>query len=143
MSETNSWMQLALPYFGEVTRVVFDDWFLTRDARVVRDVANGPIWYESSAGVIVEFAYYLEDAPAYAPTINLGVMDGSVFRGVGLWAVIPPNTTEADYYRWSFSDHAQLQRSFERIRDEIMTAYVEPLLSKPEAILDAAKRQKQ
>lgn len=138
----NGWMQLALPYFGEVTHVVFDEWFLTRGARVVRDVAYGPIWYESSAGVIVEFTYYLEDAPRYAPTINLGVMDGSVFRGVGLWAVIPKNKAEAEYYRWSFSDPGQLRNSFERIRGEIMPVYVDPLLSKPETLLSAAERQR-
>jgi len=139
----NGWMQLALPYFGEVIRAVFDEWFLTRGARVVRDVVAGPIWYESSAGVIVEFTYYLEDAPRYAPTINLGVMDGSVFRGVGLWAVIPQDKAETEYYRWSFSDPVQLQNSFERIRDEIMPVYVDPLLSKPETLLSAAERQRQ
>jgi hypothetical protein len=115
----------------------------TRSARVVRDVADGPIWYESSAGVIVEFTYYLEDAPRYAPAINLGVMDGAAFRGVGLWAVIPEREAEAEYNRWWFSDPAELQSSFERIRDEIMPVYVDPLLSKPETVLSAAERPRQ
>jgi hypothetical protein len=130
-----------LPYFGEVTHIVFDEWFLTRGARVVREAADGPVCYESSEGVIAEFTYFLEDAPRYAPTINLGVMSDSVFRGVGLWALIPQRAAEAEYYRWSFSDPSQLQSSFERIREQIMTVYVDPLLSKPEVVLSAAECQ--
>lgn len=135
-------MRLALPYFGGVVRHVFDEWFSTRGARIVREVAIGPLWYESAHGVIVEFTYYVEDAPRYAPTINVGVMREGIFRGVGLWAFIPEGVAEADYYRWTFSDPAQLRNVFQRIRDEIMPVYVEALLSNPSAVLAAAERQR-
>lgn len=141
MTNEKGWERLAAPYFGAATRHVFDEWFAARKVRLTREKPAGPVWYESEAGVIVEFTYYYEDSPRYAPLVNIGVMRDSVFLAAGLWAILPPGSPLSEYYHWTFSNAEQLEASLSRIRDEIMPVYVEPLLSQPEVVLAAAGKR--
>jgi hypothetical protein len=106
----------------------------------MREEVDGSIWYATTEGVIVEFTYWPEDSPWYVPTVNIGVLRDSIFHGVGLWALLPEGVRDLEYYRWRFSDAVQLRRAFERIRDEILAVFIDPILSKPEVILAAASK---
>jgi hypothetical protein len=127
---------------------VFDAYFTAHEFRLVHADPAGRVTY-SDGGSFVEFSYWLEDAPKFAPMIAIGVDSRYSsaahmgFNRIGVWYAIPETMEARQYGTWHFSDLQTLEVSLRRIRSEVIEVYAKPLWLCPKHLATLIDRRRQ
>jgi hypothetical protein len=134
MTTMGSWLDLAPDYFEPVCREIFDAYM--RRHSFARDQANetGYVTYRRNDRFL-EFHYYVEDSPKFSPMISIGLSGAAAPRPgvdrIGLWYAIPANREQREYGLWRYSNAAELNKVFARIRGEVVDVHARPLWENP------------
>ncbi len=129
---TESWLDLAIPYFVPICRGVFDAYFVGHGFGLPRVDRVSGVTY-SNGECCIEISYWLEDSPLFTPMVAIGVESRYAheppvtLNRIGLWYAIPANLAVHDYGSWRFSNPRDLEESLLRIRDEVIDKYAKPL----------------
>jgi hypothetical protein len=144
MTQMGSWLDLAPDYFAPVCREIFDEYM--RGHNFVRDEANddGYVTYRRGDRFL-KFHYYVEDSPKFSPMISIGLAGAAAprpgFDRIGLWYAIPANREERDYGLWRYSNAAELNKVFTRIRGEVVDVYARPLWENPKELAELVRQR--
>lgn len=142
----DNWLTLLVPYFLLSCGSVLDGYFAMQEfSKSVADPAGRVVY--AGKGIFVEVSYWLEDAPAFAPMVAIGIDPGyllissTTFNRIGLWYAIPENVEARQYSMWRFSNAFELEISLMRIRDEVIDVYAKPLWLHPERLAALVERR--
>jgi len=118
--------------FEAVCREVFDDFFARHRFGMPPEIKPPRVRYTKES-MFVDFSYYPEDAPKYAPMVTLGWRDAAsmVESIAGLWALIPDTVNERSYSFWTFTNADTARDVLSRIRDDVLPHYALPLFQDP------------
>jgi hypothetical protein len=133
-----SWWDFAPEYFERVVREVFDE-YMHGHGFACDEAHTGGIIYRRG-NRFLELSYYLEDCPKFSPNIKVGLTGAAAscsgIDRIGLWQAIPANRAERDYELWRYSNAAELNKVFTRVRDEVVDVYARPLWENPNELAE-------
>lgn len=138
---TNSvtgWEGLKCPFFESVSRRILDPYFLGYGFKDCGGTSVGGVVY-SRDRFFIEVSYEPETYPNYLPRILLGIgrsVNDSEWRlnALPLWFLVPSDRPESQFPFWSFETEEALVEVLNRMRTELLDAYVKPLWLDPIAL---------
>lgn len=127
---TANWEQLLCPFFSKISKKVLEKYFQQKGFQINESKIGG--LYFQKDDTFVEISYDPQTYPNYAPTLVIGIGTKKYDKfgnptGVPLWYVLPENTEQRRYSFWKFKSEQELERIMDKVLNQIIKQYMEPL----------------
>lgn len=137
-----AWEPVA--FFEAVCRDILEGYLYRHDFREIKTMALYGVVYANER-VSLAFDYCFEDIPKYRLQIGVGLVSNTEAyqreATLGLWYLIPTDDTSAAYWDWTWSSPDELATVVTRVRDQVFSVYVIPLIENPDLIRKASLRR--
>ena len=127
---TTNRKQLLCPFFPKISKKVLGDFFQQRGFQT-HETRVGGLFFQKG-DVFVEVRYDPETYPSYSPTLIIGIGKDKFDKsgapaGVPVWYLLPDDSDVRRYSFWRFKSEQDLEKIMDKILNQIVKLYLEPL----------------
>ena len=127
---TSNWEELLCPFFSKISKKVLGNFFQQREFQI-NETKIGGLFFQKDE-VFIEISYDPETYPNYSPTLIIGIGKDKFDKsgdptGIPLWYILPNDSDQFRYSFWRFSSEQELEKVMDKVLNQIIKFYMEPL----------------